>query len=165
MAYSDTQWDKAKTLYEAGLSLSKIKDKTGIARNTISQRAKREQWEHSTDADYIEAKEIIAIKKGTKTEQQISVLDEVADERTKHILLFQSSAIKNQTLANKAIDTIDKDKIDEKNLHSLETHSRITQRNKETVLGKDKTVELNNTNAQQTNNTKRVTIVRRTDRT
>ena len=81
MAYSQEQWDKAKAYYEAGLSLSKIKEKTGIARNTISQRAKREQWEHSKSVDYIEARELIANKKATEKEQTVLILDEVADNR------------------------------------------------------------------------------------
>ena len=145
MAYSNEQWEKAKTYYAAGLTLSRIKDKTGIARNTISQRAKREQWEHGADTDYIEAKEIIAIKKGTKKEQHISLLDEIADERTKNVMFFQDSAIMNQTYSNEAI------KGNSDDLNKLEAHSRITQRNKETVLGKDRTVDLNNTNAVQNN--------------
>jgi predicted DNA-binding protein YlxM (UPF0122 family) len=32
MAYTKVQWEKAKGYYEAGLSLSKIKDKTSITR-------------------------------------------------------------------------------------------------------------------------------------
>jgi len=143
MAFSKEQWEKAKAYYEAGLTLSKIKDKMGIARNTISQRAKREQWEHGEHTDYIEAKEVIAKKKGTKKEQLINVLDEVADEKTKHILFFQNSALQNQQYSNKAM----KEKKDD--LTALEAHSRITQRNKETVLGKDKTSEINN--VQQSN--------------
>ena len=141
MAYSKDQWIKAKTLYEAGLSLSQIKERTGIARNTVSQRAKKEQWSSGANADYIEAKEVIAIKKGTKTEQEIAILDDIADERTKHLIYFQNSALKNQKYANAAIET------DSDDLSKLEMHSRITQRNKETVLGKDKTAEINNTNA------------------
>ncbi len=153
MAHSKEVWDKAKAYYEAGLTLSKIKDKVGIARNTISQRAKREQWEHGEHTDYIEAKEVIATKKGTKKEQLVTILDEVADERIRHLTLFQNSAARNQVAANKVLKVIeDKEKADEKDLYSLDAHSRITQRNKETVLGKDKTTEINNTNAVQNNN-------------
>lgn len=80
MAYTKEQWSRAKGYYEAGLSLSKITEKTTIARNTISQRAKREQWEHGKNIDYIEAKEIIAVKKGTEKEQSLICADEVADD-------------------------------------------------------------------------------------
>ena len=85
MAYSQEQWDRAKGYFEAGISLAQIKDKTGIARNTISQRAKKEHWLRGKNVDYIEAKEIIAIKKGTvldKREQvSLDCADEIADEK------------------------------------------------------------------------------------
>ncbi len=91
MAYSQEQWDRAKGYYEAGISLSQIKDKTGIARNTISQRAKREQWEQGKNVDYIEAKEIIATKKGTVSDKREQVYldcaDEVADDKLRRLNL------------------------------------------------------------------------------
>ena len=96
----------------------------------------------------------IAIKTALAEESkhEVNAVNREIEERTKHILLFQNSASRNQVVANKVLTVIeDKDKVDEKDLYSLDAHSRITQRNKETVLGKDKTVELNKTNAQQNN--------------
>ena len=98
MAYTNEQWGRAKGYYEAGLSLSKITEKTTIARNTISQRAKKEQWEHGKNTDYIEAKEIIATKKGTEREQSIICADEIADENIRYKKLINDNATK---LANK----------------------------------------------------------------
>ena len=98
MAIAKEIWDKAKDYYEAGLSLAKIKEKTGIARNTISQRAKREQWEHGANTDYIEAKELIATKKGTIKEHSVLVLDEIANENIRYKKLINDNATK---LANK----------------------------------------------------------------
>ena len=83
--------------------------------------------------------------------KEVTAVTKEIDKRTKHILLFETSALENQRKANLAISKIKDEKIDEKSLYSLESHSKITQRNKETVLGKDKTVELTNTNAQQNN--------------
>ena len=82
--------------------------------------------------------------------QEVTAVTKAIDKRTKHLMLFENSALENQRKANLAIASIKDKKIDDKNLYSLETHSRITQRNKETVLGKDKTTEINNTNAQKT---------------
>lgn len=114
MAYTKEQWERAKGYYEAGLSLSKITDKTTIARNTISQRAKREQWEHGKNTDYIEAKEIIAIKKGTISDkkEQVSLMcaDEVADENIRYKRLIFGNAEK---LAGKI--TIMTDQVDTPN--------------------------------------------------
>lgn len=78
MAHSEAIWSKARGFYEAGLSLAKIKEKTGIARNTISKRAKKEQWEQGRNADYVDATVIIADKKGTEREQSLLCADEVA---------------------------------------------------------------------------------------
>lgn len=45
MAYSAEQWEKAKGLFEAGLSLQDIADRVDIkSRDTISKRAKKENW-------------------------------------------------------------------------------------------------------------------------
>ncbi len=76
--------------------------------------------------------------------QEVNAVTKEIDKRTKHILLFETSALKNQKKANDLLDGMDK-------IHEIEAHARTTQKNKETVLGKDKTVELNNTNAQQNN--------------
>jgi len=107
MAYSEEQWLKAKDYYEAGYTLSKIKDKTGIARNTISQRAKRELWEHSRNVDYIEAKELIATKKGTIKEHTVLILDEVAEESIRHKKLINDNATKLSAKLSKMVDEIE----------------------------------------------------------
>ena len=83
--------------------------------------------------------------------KEVTAVTKAIDRRTQHILLFENSALENQRKANLAISKIEDEKINEKNLYSLDAHSKITQRNKETVLGKDKTVELNNVNTQQNN--------------
>lgn len=80
-------------------------------------------------------------KKGKERENVISILDEIADEKTKHLLYFQNSAIKNQQKANELLESTD-------SLADLDAHSRITARNKETVLGKEPATQI--TNAQQT---------------
>jgi len=159
MAYTDSQWEKAKGYYEAGMSLSQIKDKTNIARNTISQRAKREHWEHAKNSDYIEAKIKVETKKGTILEQSgtvaLNIADDIALDKAKAITLFQNSALKNQQKANELLDLTD-------DMKDIESHARITKTNKETVLGKDPETVINNANVQQTED-KRVMIVRRND--
>lgn len=65
---------------------------------------------------------------------------EVVDERTRHLVFFNNSALKNQQLANKRLSG-------DMGVQELESHSRITARNKETVLGKspDTAIQINNT--------------------
>ena len=150
MAYTESQWEKAKAYYEAGMSLSQIKDKTNIARNTISQRAKREQWEHSKNSDYIEAKIKVETQKGTILEQSgtvaLNIADDIALDKAKSITLFQNSALKNQKKANELLELTD-------DMKDIESHARITKTNKETVLGKEIDTIINNTNATQNNTT------------
>lgn len=156
MAYTETQWEKAKAYYEAGMSLSQIKDKTNIARNTISQRAKREQWEHSKNSDYIEAKIKVETQKGTILEQSgtvaLNIADDIALDKAKSITLFQNSALKNQKKANELLELTD-------DMKDIESHARITKTNKETVLGKEIDTIINNTNATQVNNEKVYKVV------
>lgn len=142
MAYGIEKWERARAYFESGqYTLAQINQKTGISISKISEKAKREKWEKGKNADYIAAKTTIAEKKGKERENIISVLDEIADEKTKHLLYFQNSAIKNQQKANELLESTD-------SLADLDAHSRITARNKETVLGKEPAAQI--TNAQQT---------------
>ncbi len=142
MAYGIEKWERARAYFESGqYTLAQINQKTGISISKISEKAKREKWEKGKNADYIAAKTTIAEKKGKERENVISVLDEIADEKTKHLLYFQNSAIKNQQKANELLESTD-------SLADLDAHSRITARNKETVLGKEPATQI--TNAQQT---------------
>jgi len=147
MAFSNEQWGRAKGYYEAGLSLSKIKEKTGIARNTISQRAKKEQWEQGRNTDYVEAKEIIASKKGTEKEQSIVCADEVADEKIRHKKLINDNATK---LAGKISDMADN--IDEPQdlKHLVDANDKLAITLKVAERHAPKT-DINNTNALQSN--------------
>ena len=142
MAYGIEKWERARAYFESGqYTLAQINQKTGISISKISEKAKREKWEKGKNADYIAAKTTIAEKKGKERENVISILDEIADEKTKHLLYFQNSAIKNQQKANELLESTD-------SLADLDAHSRITARNKETVLGKEPVTQI--TNAQQT---------------
>ena len=157
MAYTESQWEKAKAYYEAGMTLSQIKDKTGIARNTISQRAKREQWEHSKNSEYIEAKIKVESQKGTILEQSgavaLNIADDIAFNKAKALSLFQDSALRNQKKANDILVLAD-------DMKDVESHARITKTNKETVLGKDPETVINNANVQENNMPMQINIIR-----
>lgn len=81
-----------------------------------------------------------------RDEQSVNAIEQVVNEKTKHLLFFTNSALKNQTLANKKLD-------ENISINDLEAHSRITSRNKDSVLGKEANTQVNiqNTNAQQNN--------------
>lgn len=116
MAYTEEQWTRAKAYYEAGLTLSQIKEKTGIARNTVSQRAKKEHWEHKANADYIEAREVLSTKKGTILEQKgtlfLNTLDEVADDNIRRKnLVFGALELTAKRTAKMLEDNITYEKV------------------------------------------------------
>lgn len=84
-----------------------------------------------------------------KSEQEVNAINKEVKERTKYLVFFQKSALKNQNIANKKID-------DGSSLSELKDHSQITSKNKETVLGKDADVNIQNNN---TNNNIKVEFV------
>lgn len=85
MAYSIEQWERAKAYFEAGIhSLSEIQEAIGISKSKISEKAKKEQWQKGRNADYIEARVILAEKKGTEKGTILQVLDDIADNVIRH---------------------------------------------------------------------------------
>lgn len=72
-------------------------------------------------------------------EHLVNAVNTVVDERTRQLTFFTNSALKNQKLAN---DKLQQDV----SMQELNAHSAITQRNKETVLGKDvvTAIQINN---------------------
>lgn len=89
----------------------------------------------------------------SRDEHSVNAIEQVVNEKTKHLLFFTNSALKNQTLANKKLT-------DNISINDLEAHSRITSRNKESVLGKEPTTKIDNTNANQVNAPTQINIIR-----
>lgn len=104
----------------------------------------------------------IAYKMGLSEIQEpekVNAIVNAVDEKTRHLIFFQNSALKNQQQTNKLLD----DGLKEKGIKIyqkqslLKDHATITKMNKETVLGKDPDTIINNANNQQ-NNTQIKTI-------
>ena len=74
--------------------------------------------------------------------QKVNAIVNAVDERTKHLILFQNAALKNQAKANELLELTE-------DMKDIESHSRLTKTNKETVLGKDPETVINNANLQQ----------------
>jgi len=93
MAYSASQWERAKAYWEAGQhNPREISELVGIERSTIVKRAKSHNWKSGANADYIEAKTKIAVKKSQLNSQTLQVLDDIADEQIRHKQLINSNA-------------------------------------------------------------------------
>ena len=94
--------------------------------------------------------------------ERVNAIMNAVDERTRQLIYFQNSSLKNQEIANRSLDALEatlmqieddseKNALMMKILPILKDHANITKTNKETVLGKDVETVINNTNAQQNN--------------
>ena len=135
------QWGRAREYYEAGLSLSKIVEKTGISKTQISKRSNADGWEKGSEKEQlIQAAVRVVEAKGTLTEQAISVHNELVDERTKHIQFFTHAAVTN---VRQAMDEPCKGQA------GYRMRAETILKGRETVLGKtpDTAIQINNTPA------------------
>ena len=117
LAISQEKWNKAKALFEQGLSLSQIELETKINKTSISKKAKQESWQKSKNQQL--KHEIIEIDKEKSTldskinttveklsklsDFEITILDEmIQDETGIKSLLFSTANLslirKNQLL-------------------------------------------------------------------
>ena len=160
MAYSPTQWEKAKGFYEAGMTLSQINERVGISKSKISEKAKREKWEHGKNTEYIEHKQKVIEQKGNILEHSGTIALEIADtiaiDKAKMNIFFQNSHIKNQHLNNKRLEVLEELSkenqeilLDKDATKIIDYHAATTLKNKEGVLGKDPETVINNANLQQ----------------
>jgi len=115
-------------------SQRKLADKYKVSTATINKLTKGLKPKH---IDKVNATVAINKELSKESEQEVNAVHSVIDERTKHEIYFLKSALKNQQLANNKIDN-------NTHLKELEMHSRITSKNKETVLGKSPDVAIQN---------------------
>jgi len=156
MAYSDDMWQKAKTLFEAGLSLSQISQKTGIDKSSISKKAKIQLWKSGEHSDYIEAKAKIVEKKSTLSVEKINILDEIADEAIANKRLVYGVAQKALQKASTLLDQSE-------DMNELKTAVELADRASLTLGVNPRhapKVEIQNTNAQQNNQPTQIIVTR-----
>jgi hypothetical protein len=144
----DQKEDLLAEFHTGQYSNNELAKRHNVSHTTVNKMTKGIEPKHKEKVSTIST---MRADLSTESFKEVSAVEKAIEEKTKHIIFFQNSALKNQQLANNAIKDIDEKTVKAKDLPSLETHSRITQRNKETVLGKDKVVEITNTNAIQNN--------------
>lgn len=136
------EWAKAREYYEAGLSLTKIVEKTGISKTQISKRSNAEEWAKGTEKEQLIQDAVrVATAKGTLTEQALVVHNEIVDERVKRTEWLNIQALKN--VQGAMADPCN-------NQHDYKARAETILKAKETVLGKspDVAVQINNNTAQ-----------------
>ena len=157
---TDKQRDQILADWSTGQwSQNQLSKRYSVSPATINKLCKDVE-QHN--ADLVNTQTMINIDLVGKSESEVNSIHKAVDERTKHLMFFNNSALKNQNLYNKGLEAIEDEikNADDKdaaksiaiaNMAYLESHSRSTQRNKETVLGKEPSTTINNTNATQNN--------------
>ncbi len=143
------QREQARNDYEVhNMGIREIARKWNVSPATVSSWAKSDEWEQGKTEHLIEKKKN-AIKDLYETEQQtkhcsasvqLSINNEV-QKRLEAEQIFVDAAKYNQMVANELLQNSE-----ELSMTTLDTHSRLTHRNKETVLGKqpDTAIQINN---------------------
>lgn len=144
---TDEQWEIVRMDYEVhGLSYSELADKHPTSKAAISRRANKEGWQQGRVEQIVQEK-VNAHKALHEVEQKVerlvpleqkSVEYEVAT-RLAQEQIFINSALRNQQKADEMLPFAVE-------MKDLNAHSQLTQRNKETVLGKqpDTAIQINN---------------------
>ena len=148
-------WAEIQHYYKAGMKQAEICKKFNVPKNTLSERVKIEKWivsEQSKTKINEVIRAVEAVSELSVSEQK--AVSEIIEERMKSRQLFTKSALTNQSLANLALKAIQNNIINERDpnkkaaislamLPALESHGKVTERNKNIVLGKEPE---NNTN-------------------
>ncbi len=98
------QWLKAKSLFEAGKSLSEIHKETTIDKAAISRAAKKESWEKGKNQQLILDAARVTEEMSTLSSTALDVVVKEIDERTKHIQFFNNATLKNLSLMTRKLD-------------------------------------------------------------
>ncbi|MBR8461489.1 hypothetical protein KDE12_01305 [Campylobacter sp. faydin G-105] len=129
--------------YKAGLSQNKLAREYELSPASINKICKGVVQEN---AELVNKQVAINAELAEKSEAEVNAIHQLVAHRTKHLIYFQSRALANQKKADELLEYAT-------DFSDIEAHSRVTARNKETVLGREPMTQINNTNAQQTNTT------------
>lgn len=133
--------------YKAGASKKSLSRKYEISVGAIFKICKDAPQDN---IELVNQQVAINTALSTQSEKEVKAFHEIVKDKTKHLIYFQNSALNNQKKANELLEYANE-------LSELETHSKITARNKDVVCGKDITTQINNTNS----NTEQKLIIER----
>jgi predicted DNA-binding protein YlxM (UPF0122 family) len=106
MAYSESQWEKAREYFEAGLSLTEISDRIGISKPQISKKSKAELWEKGNEKKHLVSQAVeVAIGKEKLKETALIVHDELVNEQIRRQGLVFGATEKLIKRANRMLDS------------------------------------------------------------
>ena len=154
-------WAKARAMFEADKSFRDIaKNCPPLDSSNIAKVAKKEGWQRGLlpqliiDKARVEAESArIDAEFTTLLPQQQALVVKEVNERNKHIQFFTNATLKNCSSMMKKVD----------NDTEFAEHKFVQDtlfKGKETVLGKEPTNVINNTNALQNNELRTITIIK-----
>jgi len=140
-----TDEDKEKILadfHTGAYSQRELAKKYKVSHVTIGKLTKGLEPKHK---EKVTAKIAIETELLQESYQEVTAVNEVVTKAVKHLMFFQNSALKNQKMANEFLS-------EASSITEVESHARITSKNKETVLGKqaETQIQINNQNNQIT---------------
>ncbi len=145
-------WAKAKALFEIGKSLSEIYLQTGIDRSAISRKAKKESWIKGEMQQLIVDAARVKVELSTLDPVLLSTVVKEIDERTKHIQILNNMTLKNLAVMNKKVN-------EDFEMAEHKLFQETVNKASEQLLGKDPQTVINNTNAQQISEIRRVIVM------
>ena len=136
--------EKVVTDWKKGVSQNDLVKIYGVSKGTVNNWCKGVP---QTIEPLVTAQVQINQELANLTDRELTAFKSEVEDRTKHIIFFTNSALRNQHKANHALEAAD-----ELSLPLIESHARITAKNKETVIGKspDTAIQINNNNESQT---------------
>lgn len=121
MAYSVEQWDRAKFLFELGMSLREIEADCKISSGQIGKRSRAEEWQKDTTKQAIKS-DIMALdrKKDTLDKEKDTLLPRIASLKDYEItildeLVSDKDGIKNFVFSTATLSLIRKNQMLTKN--------------------------------------------------
>lgn len=135
--------------------------RAGDSQNSISKRFPNKQYPVSISVTtvnklckgvpqdnvaLVEAQVYVNQALSQKVDKEVNTINQLVEEKTRHLKFFTDSALRNQQLANRKLEEKGADPEDGLTFMDLNAHSQITLRNKEAVIGKspDTAIQINN---------------------
>ena len=121
--------------YKGGISQNKLAKTYKLSPATINKICKGVEQCNKDAVNILATKKLLDTS--DKSDIEIDAINDIAEEKSKYLLFFQNSALKNQQKANEILKKAT-------NLYELEMHAKTTCKNKEIVLGRDAQTQINN---------------------
>jgi len=140
---SKVEWKAIREAYEIDIrSTVSLAKEYGVADTTIQRRIKKEAWNRAKTQDVIAKKVSVAKACQELTQDNAGIMQAVDEEVQRRLRLegvFLDSLELNQMLANKQLQKMG----ESAELQHINIHSQITNRNKDGVVGKMPTTQVN----------------------